>query len=186
MLAMPDYEGLYRILIDTQNGEVLYCHQLVNSAVARGNVYRVDGGDPRQMTAFPRPIADYDVPATGNLPSSFPDDWVTKDETAGNNVIVTNQSTGKTFTGTKVNGVLTFDPTNQTGNDQRLLNAFYLCNFMHDYFYLLGFREANGNFQQDNYGRGGLQSDRVKVLVYSNQFDGTALLQPDIDGKIQL
>jgi hypothetical protein len=26
MLAMPDYEGLYRILIDTQNGEVLYCH----------------------------------------------------------------------------------------------------------------------------------------------------------------
>jgi extracellular elastinolytic metalloproteinase len=29
------------------------------------------------------------------------------------------------------------------------LNIFYYCNFMHDFLYLLGFREKDGNFQQE-------------------------------------
>jgi extracellular elastinolytic metalloproteinase len=182
MIAMPDYEGQYRVLVDTQNGEILYCHQLVNFVLAEGNVYRDDGGNARQMTDFPRAIADYGIPAVGSLPESFPDDWVTKDETAGNNVIVTDQSTGNTFTGTESDGVVIFDPASSTGNDQRLLNAFYLCNFMHDYFYLLGFRESIGNFQADNYSRGGIQSDRVKVDVYSTT-GPTAGMYTQVEGN---
>ena len=42
-----------------------------------------------------------------------------------------------------------------------MLNIFYYCCFMHDFSYLLHFREADGNFQQDDLGRGGTGSDRV-------------------------
>ena len=50
---------------------------------------------------------------------------------------------------------MTFDPADATGDDQKVLNIFYYCCYMHDFCYLLGFREADGNFQQDNLGRGG-------------------------------
>ena len=34
---------------------------------------------------------------------------------------------------------------------------------MHDVWYNYGFNEANGNFQQNNYGRGGAASDYVNA-----------------------
>jgi hypothetical protein len=40
-------------------------------------------------------------------------------------------------------------------------NLFYQLNFMHDYLYHLGFDEAAGNFQVDNFGKGGLGNDPV-------------------------
>src|SRR5206468_825663 len=40
-----------------------------------------------------------------------------------------------------------------------VVNAFYWCNWMHDRLYGLGFTEAAGNFQQDNFGRGGIGGD---------------------------
>ena len=36
---------------------------------------------------------------------------------------------------------------------------FFLTNFLHDFFYDLGFDEAAGNFQASNFGRGGLEGD---------------------------
>src|SRR6266545_184881 len=44
-----------------------------------------------------------------------------------------------------------------------VVNAFYWCNWMHDRLYGLGFTEAAGNFQQDNFGRGGTGNDAVLV-----------------------
>ncbi len=46
-----------------------------------------------------------------------------------------------------------------------VVNAFYWCNWMHDRLYGLGFTEAAGNFQQDNFGRGGTGNDAVLVDV---------------------
>ncbi len=45
--------------------------------------------------------------------------------------------------------------------DPAATNLFYHLNFIHDYFYRLGFDEAAGNFQMDNFGRGGLGGDPV-------------------------
>ncbi len=39
---------------------------------------------------------------------------------------------------------------------------FYICNWFHDELYLLGFNEQAGNFQDDNFGRGGEAFDRVR------------------------
>ncbi|HXF43304.1 MAG TPA: M36 family metallopeptidase [Pyrinomonadaceae bacterium] len=40
---------------------------------------------------------------------------------------------------------------------------FYTVNRYHDEMYLLGFNEQAGNFQQDNFGRGGLGNDRISA-----------------------
>ena len=45
-------------------------------------------------------------------------------------------------------------------------NAFYFTNFAHNYFYDLGFNEAAGNYQVDNFGRGGIGGDPIFVEVH--------------------
>ena len=42
-------------------------------------------------------------------------------------------------------------------------NLFYMNNVMHDIWYQYGFNEASGNFQQNNYSRGGLGGDYVNA-----------------------
>jgi Fungalysin metallopeptidase (M36)/Fungalysin/Thermolysin Propeptide Motif/F5/8 type C domain len=42
---------------------------------------------------------------------------------------------------------------------------FYYTNILHDYFYSIGFTEALWNFQQDNFGKGGLGHDAVSAQV---------------------
>ena len=39
------------------------------------------------------------------------------------------------------------------------VNLFYWLNYMHDFSYKFGFNEASGNFQKNNYGRGGVEND---------------------------
>ncbi len=42
-----------------------------------------------------------------------------------------------------------------------ITNLFYISNMMHDVMYRKGFTEASGNFQANNYGRGGSANDAV-------------------------
>jgi extracellular elastinolytic metalloproteinase len=42
-------------------------------------------------------------------------------------------------------------------------NLFYLNNVVHDILYLHGFTESVGNFQVDNFGKGGAGNDAVKA-----------------------
>lgn len=44
-------------------------------------------------------------------------------------------------------------------------NAFVWANMLHDIFYLYGFDEAAGNFQQNNHGQGGLGGDYLQAEV---------------------
>ncbi len=53
------------------------------------------------------------------------------------------------------------------------VNAFFLVNWMHDWFYDSGFTEATGNAQVDNYGRGGLAGDSILVLAQAGANAGS-------------
>ena len=44
-----------------------------------------------------------------------------------------------------------------------ITNLFYWNNIIHDVFYEYGFDEVSGNFQQNNYGNGGLGNDYVRA-----------------------
>ncbi len=52
-----------------------------------------------------------------------------------------------------------------TNQKAAVVNAFYWGNWMHDRLWTLGFNEAAGNFQHDNFGRGGVGGDPVLVDV---------------------
>ena len=58
---------------------------------------------------------------------------------------------------------LTGHPTNYVEFSQ--VQAFYLANMFHDRMYQLGFDEVAGNFQSDNFGRGGYQGDALVIEV---------------------
>jgi hypothetical protein len=45
------------------------------------------------------------------------------------------------------------------------VNAFFIVNWMHDWFYDSGFTEATGNAQRDNYGRGGVANDPIFIAA---------------------
>lgn len=49
------------------------------------------------------------------------------------------------------------------GRHAAVVNLFYANNMMHDIFYHYGFDEESGNFQQNNYGRGGTDRDGVRA-----------------------
>lgn len=183
IIELPNFEGQYRTLVDAETGDILYCHDQRQFVSARGNVYRVDGAGPRHMTDFPRLLTDYGLTIPEDLPDQFPDDWVTEDGTVGNAVIARLGVFGPPSQGESQAGVVTFDPSDPDGDDQKVLNIFYYNCFMHDYFYLLGFREADGNFQRNNFGRGGLDSDRVVARAHSGVVDGTANMGTPPDGS---
>ena len=61
-----------------------------------------------------------------------------------------------------------------TDRDAAVTQAFFRVNFLHDYFYTLGFDEPAGNFQDDNFGRGGQGNDGMLVEVDNSATGGTA------------
>ncbi|MEK6443845.1 M36 family metallopeptidase [Pseudonocardia sp. T1-2H] len=65
---------------------------------------------------------------------------------------------------------------------QRVVNLFYYCCLLHDLFYLLGFREADGNFQADTLSRGGVASDSVVATVFPGTVAATANMTTPKDG----
>lgn len=85
--------------------------------------------------------------------------------TRGNNVLAQEDGDSNNGTaGTMPSGGagLTFDfpyggtsAQPQSYTNASVTNLFYMNNILHDVMYLYGFNEANGNFQQNNYGRGG-------------------------------
>lgn len=53
--------------------------------------------------------------------------------------------------------------------DAAIINLFYWNNLMHDVWYQYGFDEPSGNFQQNNYGKGGTAAD----YVFADAQDGS-------------
>lgn len=91
--------------------------------------------------------------------------------TRGNNVYASEDQDDDDLPGLAPNGgaSLTFDyPINfslapSTYLDAVTTNLFYWNNLMHDVWYHYGFDEQSGNFQENNYGRGGTAGDYVNA-----------------------
>ncbi|MDQ3586921.1 MAG: M36 family metallopeptidase [Actinomycetota bacterium] len=179
-LTMPDYHGQYHTIVDADSGEVLYCRQLIQTIAARGRIYRKYGTE-REMVSFPLPADSY--PVDFAAPAGFPEDWVSTDQTSGNVAFAHLGNAGDSVQGLEEEGVLTFDPDDGKGDEQKVLNIFYFNCYMHDFFYLLGFREADGNFQLDNHGRGGRGGDPVDARAHSGAVFGTANMSTPVDGS---
>jgi extracellular elastinolytic metalloproteinase len=115
-------------------------------------------------------------PGAGNAES--PSGWLSpgaqgSTDIGGNNVrayldvISNNKSDGS---GTAVSGGnflttadLSATPSSLANRNVAVQNLFYLNNVLHDELYKHGFTEAEGNFQENNFGHGGRGSDSVNA-----------------------
>ncbi len=92
-------------------------------------------------------------------------------DTRGNNVTAQEDQDGNDGIGLKPDGgaslvfdfPIDFSQLPSTYVDAATTNLFYWNNVAHDLFYHYGFDEASGNFQENNYGRGGFGGDSVNA-----------------------
>jgi len=77
-------------------------------------------------------------------------------------------------------GVQPSTPSNQ---EVAVQNLFYLNNVVHDILYQAGFDEAAGNFQNDNFGKGGAERDAVNAEAQDGSGTDNANFSTPRDGR---
>jgi extracellular elastinolytic metalloproteinase len=183
--TLPNYADQYVIIVsaDDRPGEILYCVSTIDRIQARGTVFELNPGlRPRAAVSFPRPVTDYPVVPSAPL-AGFPGDWVSEGKTIGNSTRATLGFGSQTLNGNLQDGIAIFDPQSDSGDEQKLLNIFYFCNYMHDFLFILGFDEAAGNFQQVNFTNTGLGGDPVRARAHPGPVSGTANMATFPDGQ---
>jgi extracellular elastinolytic metalloproteinase len=78
---------------------------------------------------------------------------------------------------------LTLEPTVTINQEVAVQNLFYLNNRIHDILYRHGFNEAAGNFQTDNFGRGGRGKDPVQAEAQDGEGTDNANFATPGDGR---
>lgn len=175
--------------VDTQHPRLLYWHETSkNVSPVKGLVWlnspKVNTSGRVQVN-FPRVRSDYPVNSTPPLPAGFPEPWISAlgGKAEGNCTIVTQITDLPAFPMLPDGSSLNLAPTDQFGSEQRILNAFYFCNFMHDFFYSLGFDEGAGNFQRTNGNGKGRAGDPVIARVFNRSIQNTAQMKTLADGS---
>jgi hypothetical protein len=171
-VGVPQFVDFWDVVVDANSGAVLYVANLTKDD-AEGQVFLEHPDAGAQVT----------VPFVGPLPSPR-DAWVGANSviptcatcTSGNNVTAVSDRNGDdyVFLPTNPDAHFNFGFANSwalTGNPDAdeatsITNLFYLNNVAHDHFYQLGFTEAAGNFQDDNFGAGGADEDPVVAYTY--------------------
>ena len=74
-------------------------------------------------------------------------------------------------------------PSTATNRAVAVQNLFYLNNLIHDKLYSHGFIESTGNFQEDNFGRGGAGSDSVNAEAQDGSGTDNANFSTPSDGS---
>ncbi|KAL1916156.1 uncharacterized protein VTP21DRAFT_6160 [Calcarisporiella thermophila] len=64
-----------------------------------------------------------------------------------------------------------------------ITNLFYWNNIVHDLFYRYGFNEVSGNFQDDNFEKGGKEGDAVLAYAQDGSDTDNAYFGTPVDGK---
>ncbi|KAF9418115.1 Fungalysin/Thermolysin Extracellular metalloproteinase 5 [Podila epigama] len=192
-VEMKDTDNWFHVQVNAETGKVV---QLVDwVADATYNVFPMGINDPhdgdRQLVTDPH-----------HIPAS-PLGWNRQAQnknfttTIGNNVYAgENRRNGNDWQNNpkpegKVgkDGELTFDfkldltkdPASYV--DAAVTNLFYWNNQVHDVFYHYGFDEESGNFQENNFGRGGLENDAVIANAQDGSGYNNANFATPPDGK---
>ena len=171
----PDGEPQrYDVLIDAQSGEVLVRRNRVRYADGRGRVLQsaaTQAIDPRRPDAMPMGAGNC-PPAINfefrSLNAQFRDPVSVlsgNGRLAGNNARAFHGDLSTEAPSGMFDGSLwTFDfPFSSPG--AAATSLFFAVNYAHDFFYQLGFDEGAGNFQVNNFGRGGVGGDEVHVVA---------------------
>ncbi len=191
---------LYSVLVDAETGEVLLRRCLTNYLTdASYRVYTQESPAPMlpgldfpastQAAEVQRDLVTLSALSTNASPNGWINDGGT--ETTGNNVDAHTDLNADDMPDlprpTSTNRVFDFtlDLTQQPGTyaAASVVQLFYWCNWYHDRLYALGFTEAAGNFQNNNFGRGGLGNDAVQADAQDGSGTDNANFSTPPDGE---
>ena len=168
------------VAADRDEPDVLFCRRSAHLAV-EGEVFERDPmRTPRARATFPLSPRLYGLPARS---PEFPRDWCYGDETDGRNVRAVHERTRQPARGNRTRSGVLFSSASDDDDDQHLINAFYFCNYLHDFFELLGFDERAGNFEAGSATATGGQGDPVLVITHPRPVLGVAYMTPSPDGS---
>lgn len=186
---------MFHVVVSAEDGRLLFSRNLAVEERPEGTVFRAprsssnsdagvpdpDAGARTVVTFTGYPASDGDCPAPiysdgSDCWATFIGDPVNEFFTIGNNVFSGEDFDDDGTVSTECSnpdGHLNFPFTNSWEDSgdifgdscATITNLFYWTNVAHDWFYELGFDEQSGNFQIDNFSRGGLENDRVLAVV---------------------
>ncbi len=190
VLFVKDLDAGWQVVVDAVTGKELYRTSLVQHESSGGTVYpnypgAPKGGDPEHVS----------FDATEESPNGYVDltgltgAGVT---TFGNNA--NSHANWSNFIGPVDPGPRPVEPDGQfdyrfadhwgtsqcdptsypKDQEPSSTNLFFHHNRIHDEFYRLGFTESGGNFQVDNFGKGGNPGDAIQGLVQAGAVSGGA------------
>jgi len=193
-------DEMFLAVVDVESGDVLsrQCLTFHQSAAS----YRVFTGEsptplmpglPVPVSLHPSEVRREFVTLAALSANASPQGWIDdgRNETLGNNVdahLDHNGDDQPDLPRPHGSPFRVFDfPLDLTQSPAAYSNAavvqvFYWCNWMHDRLYELGFTEAAGNLQTDNFGRGGLGGDALQVDVQDRQYKNNAFISVPPDG----
>ncbi|KAI9146268.1 Fungalysin metallopeptidase-domain-containing protein [Paraphysoderma sedebokerense] len=126
-------------------------------------------------------------------PSASPKGWTEAGLTIGNNVIAREsannrsepQRSAKAIADSQFLNNFTFPLSNNINEsiDASLTQVFYSTNLLHDIAHGFGFTESAGNFQQDNFGKGGQGNDPVIAEILDLSQKDNAIMRTPGDGR---
>ena len=192
VIRTPDGRHWWNIQVDSETGELLGKVDWIAH-----ETYRVFGPPP-VLTPDEGPHVITSPPSLVNAPIPSPYGWHDTNgipgaeftDTRGNNVDAQEDEDANDTGGTRPDGGpglvfdFPFDPTLPPSAYQSasIANLFYWNNVAHDLFYQYGFDEASGNFQVNNYGRGGIGGDQVRADAHDGGGTNNAQFGTPPDG----
>ena len=176
-----DTSNILRHTAVTGRGQIVYEELRTNTDGYR--IYPIDPGKGGQVLV--------NDPSD---PTASPNGWVSTNTTIGNNVDAyldrdNNNAADSGGRPTATNGVFDFAfntsiaPTDANNQRAAVTNLFYLNNLLHDRLYGYGFTESAGNFQADNFGRGGSGNDPVNAEAQDGGGTNNANFATPADGS---
>ena len=177
----PDSNHYWHVEVDAVDSRIIRKFNLVKNDSYK--VYEWPAESPNHVGALPLPPADGRTIVSGTAANvlASPFGWHDTNgiigpetaDTTGNNLAAQTDETNDDVYVAALGEVrpsnvarnfiypidLTQDP--DTYREAVVTNLFYWNNVIHDLHYLYGFNEAAGNFQQNNYGKGGQGNDRL-------------------------
>ena len=204
LLKTRESAARYRVLVEAATGEIQVRHNMTSDlSNASYRVFTSDSptpfspgysspGNTNQPAEVARQLVTLSALNTTASPNGWIDDGV--NETRGNNIDAHADANGDDLPDLprpqgSPNRVFDFalDLTQSpsTHRNASVVNLFYWCNWMHDKLWALGFTEGAGNFQNNNFGRGGVGGDAVLAQAQDGEGVNNANFSyTDDDGEV--
>ncbi len=186
----------FETVVDAQNKRVLERRALTKRQrpAARGLVFERESPQPNPrpgtVQLSPPPFVQRTMQPFDGDSAASPGGWVSDTSTTGNNTIVGANPLGVLLLKTPIAAIaanrdFSFPLEHGLGSasllgyqDASSANLFYWINRSHDLFYQMGFNEASGNYQTNNFGKGGVDGDAIYAYsFFASAPGGAAALQ---------